>query len=68
MVDFIGIIDENIRAIKRSEFRKQYQTIFEKYETAMKNNNVGIIDLADNLCYEDSCEVISPIGYAIYSD
>lgn len=42
--------------------------MFEKYETAMKNANVDLIDLADNLCYEDSCEVISPRGYAIYSD
>ncbi len=34
----------------------------------MKSANVDLIDLADNLCWEDSCEVISPTGYAVYSD
>lgn len=34
----------------------------------MKNANVDFIDLADNICYEDSCEVLSPRGYAVYSD
>lgn len=34
----------------------------------MRNANVDLIDLADNLCFEDLCEVTSPLGYGIYSD
>lgn len=34
----------------------------------MKKINVNVIDLADNLCYEDNCEVLSPLGYSIYTD
>lgn len=29
----------------------------------MKSVNVDLIDLTNNLCYEDNCEVISPEGY-----
>jgi hypothetical protein len=51
MRDLNGIIDENVKAVKRSEFKYKLKLMFEKYETIMKNANVGIIDLADNLCY-----------------
>ena len=27
-----------------------------------------MIDLADNLCWEDKCHVTSPSGYAAYTD
>lgn len=42
--------------------------MFEHYEALMKSVNVPLIDLADNLCFEDNCEVLSPEGYAIYTD
>lgn len=42
--------------------------MFDFYENEMKKINVNVIDLADNLCYEDNCEVLSPLGYSIYTD
>jgi hypothetical protein len=42
--------------------------IIEKYETYLRKANVEIIDLSDNLCWNDRCEVISPAGYGIFTD
>lgn len=68
MVDFNGIIEENIKPVKRSEFRDRYKRLIDEYETNLKSLNVDMIDLTDNLCWEDTCHVLSPEGYAVYVD
>ncbi len=68
MVEFDTIIDENIQPFKYSEFREKYARLYTTYETTMMNAGVKIIDIAENLCYNDSCEVLTPHGYAAYSD
>ena len=60
MVDFNGIIEENIKPVKRSEFRNRYKRLIDEYETNLKSLNVDMIDLTDNLCWEDTCHVLSP--------
>lgn len=60
MVDIFGIIEENIKPISRKQFRNKFKRMFDFYETEMKKANVNVIDLADNLCYDDNCEVLSP--------
>lgn len=60
MVDFNGIIEDNIKPVKRSEFRNRYKRLIDEYETNLKSLNVDMIDLTDNLCWEDTCHVLSP--------
>ena len=68
MSDADGIIEENIKPVKLSDFKNRYKVLIDKYETEAKRMNVNLIDTSDNLCWEDVCEVISPSGYAIFSD
>jgi hypothetical protein len=68
MTDLSGVIEDNIKPIKRSSYRQRYKQMYDFYEASMKSVNVPLIDLADNLCYDDICDVISPEGYAIYTD
>lgn len=68
MIDFNGIIEENIKPIKRSDFRNIFKRIIDEYETNLKRLKVNMIDLTDNLCWEDTCQVLSPLGYSVYVD
>jgi hypothetical protein len=51
MIDFSGIIEENIKPVKRSEFRNRYKRIIDEFETTLKDMKVDLIDLTDNLCW-----------------
>ncbi len=68
MVDNSGVIQENLKPFKYSDFRANFKPIIEKFETALSNANVRMIDLADNLCWEDLCHVVSSKGYAAMID
>lgn len=68
MFDFNGIIQQNIKPFRLSQFKNNYKLVIDGFENAMREGNVSIIDLSDNLCWEDSCEVLSPSGYGVYVD
>jgi hypothetical protein len=53
MMDANGIIDENIKPFKYSDFRKRYRVLIETFETTVKAANIPIINLVDNLCWQD---------------
>ena len=65
---FLQPIEANIQPFKYSDFRRKYRQVIEKWETTMKNANVPIIDIAENLCWEDLCEKFTPLGYPAYQD
>ncbi len=51
MVDKGGVLEENVQPFKLSDFKKKYQPAIDKFETALSNANIKMIDLADNLCW-----------------
>jgi hypothetical protein len=51
MVDFNGVIEENIKPFKLSWFTTKYDKIIDAFGNWMKDNRIEIIDLADNLCW-----------------
>ena len=68
MIDFNGVIEENILPFKLSDFRKKYQGIIDRFESAIETTSAEVIDLSDHLCWKDVCEVISPTGHGVYVD
>jgi len=68
ILDLKGVIDKNIQPFKLSDFKNKYRVIIQKYEDAIKENKAKMIDISDNLCWNDTCHVISPTGYGIYTD
>ena len=68
MIDFTGVIKKNVEPFRLSAFKSKYSVIIGKYETAIQQNNATLIDLSDNLCWEDLCEVTTPSGYAAFTD
>lgn len=51
MIDFTGVIKNNVEPFKLSDFKNKYKVIIEKYETAIRQNNATVIDLSDNMCW-----------------
>jgi hypothetical protein len=42
--------------------------VIEYFESTLKKVGVKLIDIADNFCWEDRCEVLAPSGYPPYLD
>ncbi len=68
MVDKDGVVEQNLQPFKYSDFRKKFKYVIDAYETALSNANIKMIDLADNLCWDDLCHVLSPKGYTAFID
>jgi hypothetical protein len=68
MSDINGIIEQNINPVKLSDFKNKFKVLIDKFEPVLRKMNINVIDLSDNLCWEDICEVTSPAGYAIFVD
>ncbi|KAF0692245.1 Aste57867_16660 [Aphanomyces stellatus] len=45
--------------VSRLAFRKKYKDTIGLLEKAMANANATLIDLSDNMCYNDLCQVVS---------
>jgi hypothetical protein len=46
MIDFFGIIEENIQPIRLSEFREQYKERIQILEKGIKDANISMIDMS----------------------
>jgi hypothetical protein len=68
MWDMGGVIQKNVQPFKYSDFRKKFKSVVDYYETALTYANITMIDMADNLCWEDTCHVVSPKGYGVFVD
>ena len=68
MHDVKSIIEKRLEPIKYSEFRQTYADIIEHFESSLTKVGVKLIDIADNLCYDDRCEVLTPSGYPVFTD
>jgi hypothetical protein len=68
MIDFNGVIEENILPFKLSDFRRKYQDVIERFEKGISTTTAKVVDLSDHLCWKDLCEVTSPTGHAVYVD
>ncbi len=68
MFDANGFITKNLKPFKYSDFRRKYQFVYDLVEGALNEAKINWIDTADNLCWEDVCHVVSPKGYAPFTD
>lgn len=68
MSDESGVIEENIKPVKFSQFRAQISKYFDIFEQFVKNVNGELVNLTDNMCYQDICEVLIPTGYPMTFD
>jgi hypothetical protein len=68
MVENNGVIEQNVQPFKYSDFKRKFKPAIDKFETTLSNANITMIDLADNLCWEDTCHVVSSKGYAAMTD
>ena len=68
MSDESGVIEDNIKPVKYSLFREKYVKYFEIFETFVKNVGAELVNLTDNMCYQDICEVLIPTGYPMTFD
>jgi hypothetical protein len=68
MFDGNGFITKNLQPFKYSDFRRKYQFVYDLVEGALNEAKINWIDTADNLCWEDVCHVVSPKGYAPFTD
>ena len=63
-----GVVEERLKPVKRSEFRSQYKELIDRVESRIKSTGATMIDLSDDYCYNDSCEVIDRYGNPIMKD
>ena len=68
MFDANGFIVENLKPFRYSDFRRKYQFMYDLVEGALNQAKINWIDTAANLCWEDLCHVVSPKGYAPFTD
>ena len=68
MRDLKGVIQKNVEPFKYSDFRNKFRSVIDYYEITLANANITMIDMADNLCWEDVCHVVSPKGYGAFID
>lgn len=55
MIDLNGVIEENVQALRLSDFRDANWEYIKRFEAGMRSIGVGIVDYADHLCWEDRC-------------
>jgi len=68
MYSAFGVVEERLKPVKRSEFRSQYKELIDRVESRIKSTGATMIDLSDDYCYNDSCEVIDRYGNPIMKD
>ncbi len=68
MKDESGIIEDNIKPVKLSEFRQSFTQYIQILQTLAINVGAKIIDFSDHMCYKDNCEVLTPNGYSVNFD
>jgi hypothetical protein len=68
MVDFNGVIEDNIKPFRLSWFTNKYREVIGVFDEWTRNSQIEVIDLADHLCWQDECHVLSPSGHGVYVD
>ena len=63
-----SVVDKNIQPFKLSEVNATYLHLANYFESEVKKAGANLIHLIDHSCWNDSCEVLSPSGYPVFSD
>ena len=63
-----GVIEENIKPVRLSEFLKKKSYLYKRLNQAILEGGAKIIDYSENLCYEYICQVLDPYGWPVYND
>ena len=68
MYNYHGLDQTQLAPFKLSEFRSKNKNLFDILESHFAALGVTVIDLSDDLCYNDICEVIDRYGRPIMVD